>query len=89
MGFYGTACFLHRYLERKYYNRWVLNSLGKGVHAGDIVKDAAPIEEKVFGFTSKSAGMWRTMSSSGESRKSLKKGEDLSTQKSTQDNLEK
>ncbi|GMH43320.1 LOW QUALITY PROTEIN: hypothetical protein BSKO_11242 [Bryopsis sp. KO-2023] len=44
-----------RYLERKYYNRWLTRTLGKGVHTGSVKQ--APLEEVVFGYTQKSSGL--------------------------------
>lgn len=82
---------MHRYLERKYYNRWVLNSLGKGVHAGDVIKGAAPVEEKFFGFTKKSAVTWQTSTSFGRNSKGSSKGgsKDTDTVEDTKDTSKK
>jgi len=38
-----------RYLERKYFNRWVKKTLGMGLYAGAVKRDhKAPIEEKFW-----------------------------------------
>lgn len=50
-----------RYLERKYYNKWVTHSLGKGVHVGTFKR--APLEEAMFGYTKPSGNGGRSASS--------------------------
>lgn len=37
-----------RYLERKFFNRWVRNSIGKGIQAAPLKRGVAPFEEVVY-----------------------------------------
>lgn len=36
------------YLERKYFNRWVLRTIGKGIQVGPVKKGNAPFEELAY-----------------------------------------